>query len=218
MTANPTSRPTRTHRLSGDASANRFHRFAPQPLSYADPRSASTLPPFARARRFLEYVASLGEEAVGQLLEDFDGRRDSTVDADRHVQRMFVTSARQQGRDAVVRQAEHVCDELVRSGRVAVHGAEPLRRHVATAALALVLRDLLPPELFDNVYGPFAREPRAHVAPVTEQVTASVTALVTAPVAALVDDRFASVAHDFAATTPAFHDASAEMHGPLATV
>lgn len=143
---------------SSDAATPRFHRFAPRPLAYSDPRSASQLPPFARARRFLEHVAAQDEvqwdalrERVGELPELDESR-------ERHLHSMFVTPARQSARDALVCEAERVCRYAARFGRVEMFHAASLSRRVACAALALVLRDLLPPELFELAYGPFSAE------------------------------------------------------------
>lgn len=76
-------------------------------------------------------------------------------DARRRLLSMFVTPARQVARDAIIREADRICAQLVRIGRVPEECAVLLAQSLISAALALVLRDLLPPELFELVYAPY---------------------------------------------------------------
>lgn len=132
-----------------------FPRFAPRPLSHTDPRSASVLPPFARARRFLEHVAVLDAEEWTRLARAASTLTEVWWDAERHVRIMFVTSPRRAARDAIISEAERVVG-AARARAFTDHDCpDTMHAFIAAAALSLVLRDLLPPELFERLYGAF---------------------------------------------------------------
>ncbi|MES2523540.1 MAG: hypothetical protein V4617_12625 [Gemmatimonadota bacterium] len=132
-----------------------FPRFAPRPLSHSDPRSASVLPPFARARRFLEHVAGLDGDQWARLAEQASAVTEVWWEAERHVRIMFVTPSRRAARDAVMNEARRVVDSARARTPLDANCPETLGSYIAAAALALVLRDLLPPELFERLYGAF---------------------------------------------------------------
>ena len=123
------------------------------------------LPPFARARRFLEHVATLDELGWDSLLQRIASSAELDESRARHLQSMFVTSARQAARDALMREAVRVCEHAVKLERVDAFRTTSLSTRVACAALALSLRDLLPPELFELIYGPFSADLVAHELP-----------------------------------------------------
>lgn len=138
-----------------------FHRFAPRPPAYRDPRAASALPPFARARRFLEHLHAMRAEEWDGVIARATPCKPAWQDAARHADAMFVTGARKAARDALRAEASRVmahvqCRVAIDPARVPEPGA-----FVTAAALALVLRDLLPPELFETLYAPFT-DPRPH--------------------------------------------------------
>ncbi len=131
-----------------------FPRFAPRPLSHTDPRSASVLPPFARARRFLEHVASLDRDEWARLGTGAANLTEAWWEAERHVRIMFVTPARRVARDAIIAEAHRVVHTAVTLERTSAD-CTAMSAFIAAAALSLVLRDLLPPELFERLYGAF---------------------------------------------------------------
>lgn len=144
---------------SGIALRTCFHKFAPRPPAYRDPRAASTLPPFARARRFLEHLHTLSGAEWDGVIARATPRTSAWQDAAGHAQAMFVTGARKAARDALAAEARRVISHVQSrlDSRVAFDPAfvpDP-GAFVTAAALALVLRDLLPPELFEALYAPF---------------------------------------------------------------
>ena len=113
------------------------------------------LPPFARARRFLEHVDTLTPSAWGEVLDRVGAVTDACDEAQRHLVSMFVTTERRIARDAISLEARRVCLHAVETGRVPGSRAADITHGVTSATLALILRDLLPPDLFDRAYQPF---------------------------------------------------------------
>lgn len=132
-----------------------FPRFAPRPLSHTDPRSASVLPPFARARRFLEHVAGLDADAWARLSREAGDLTEVWWDAEHHVRIMFVTPPRRAARDAIIGEAQRVVSAAQARMMIDGESIDTLNAFIAAAALSLVLRDLLPPELFERLYSAF---------------------------------------------------------------
>ena len=137
--------------------ADRVHSVADR-LALRDPRSASLLPPFARARRFLEHVGGLSAAEWDDVLRRADADADARGRAVRHLRAMFVTPARRTARDALLRVAEHAVFGATDQGRIDDDVADNASSLASDAALALVLRDLLPFEHFDALFHPFSTD------------------------------------------------------------
>lgn len=78
------------------------------------------------------------------------------AEEERRLRSMFVTPARQLARDAIVHEAARLCSHLAHVERIPACSSELLAQSLSAATLAIVLRDLLPPELFERVYMPYA--------------------------------------------------------------
>ena len=135
-----------------------IRRASSPPLDSWNPWHASSLPPFVRARSFLEYVGTLSATEWIEVL-----RRAANLDP--HARRsamqrtgeLLTAHTRRRACDALVRVAHDAVDSARDDGRLLV---TDLRRAAALAcgsAFALVVRDRLLPAEFDALYAPFER-------------------------------------------------------------
>jgi hypothetical protein len=129
----------------------------PPPLPSRDPWSASALPPFALARRFLEHVATLTARDWADVV-----RRAATADAVvrrgamQQLGELLETRTRRRTCDAILRIAQDAVDAAREHGQLGADVAARAATLASGAAFALVLRDHLPPADFDALYAPFA--------------------------------------------------------------
>jgi hypothetical protein len=131
-------------------------RCARSPLPPRDPWSASVLPPFARARRFLEHVATLSAR-------DWTGvvQRAAAIDAAarrgamQQLGELLETRTRRRTCDAILRVAQDAVDAAREHGQLGADVAARAATLASAAAFALVLRDHLPAADFDALYAPF---------------------------------------------------------------
>ncbi len=142
--------------LAPDGSELASTRDAWSPHVPLSPWAASSLPPFARARRFLEHVGTLPAFAWADVLRRADAvapaaRRDTM----QHVGELLTMHARRQACDALLHVAHDAVDAARAAGRL---GSESVQRAAAVAtgsAFALVVRDRLSPAEFTILFMPF---------------------------------------------------------------
>ena len=113
------------------------------------------LPPFARARRFLEHLATLSRGDWTRIIAQGASRVAERHEAARHLRVMFVTPERRIAREAIVHGARDVVAVAKARGLLPTAIAEDATSLASDAAVALIVRDLLPPEHFHALYWPF---------------------------------------------------------------
>lgn len=124
-------------------------------LTFGDPRASSDMPPFVRARRFLEHLCTLDSESWNAVLQlecmDCDARDRAEI----LVRDSYISVAERVGCEALVTESRRVVRRASSTGLIPETAAPRAVRLVANAALALVLRDLLPDAEFRVLYGSF---------------------------------------------------------------
>ena len=126
------------------------------PRAIDDPLARSPLPPFARARRFLEHAGALSrrgwDDAIARSLAP-----DARLAATRRVAALIAEHPQSRAMDALARAAQQAARDAVRDRRLAT-GFETRAAGLAShAAFALALREQLATREFEVLYAPFVR-------------------------------------------------------------
>lgn len=128
-------------------------------LAFGDPRASSSMPPFVRARRFLEHLCTLNEAGWTDVITREADDTEVRDRAERLIGDMFMTEATVVSRDAIVAETRRVVRRAADNGFLAVGCIPRAARLSANATLALVLRDALPDAEFRTLYGSFVEVP-----------------------------------------------------------
>lgn len=129
-------------------------------LAFGDPRASSDLPPFMRARRFLEHLSTLDVVAWQNVLQREPEDSEARDEAEVLLLGVFDSLLARVACDALIAETRRVVRRAV--DRRCLPEAMMLRgcRLAVNAALALVLREMIPEHEFRLLYGSFVETRR----------------------------------------------------------
>ena len=124
-------------------------------LAFGDPRASSELPPFMRARRFLEHLCTLDAPGWCEVMRREPDDSEARDQAEVLLVGMFDSPAALVACDAIITETRRVVRRAAERHCVPEASLPRASRLAVNATLALVLRDTLPEQDFRVLYGTF---------------------------------------------------------------
>jgi len=128
-------------------------------LAFGDPRAPIPLPPFVRARRFLEHVCTLQKSGWSDVVARKSSGTQNRDHAEQLRADMFMSEGAEISCNAIITEARRVVRRAMDNGFLPAELTPRAARLATNATLALVLRDVLPESDFRALYGSFV-DPR----------------------------------------------------------